>query len=277
MLARINGRHVLLIEDKTVTSDGDAKDKLRRYYDCVCDGKTGFGQVARDDIYPIYVKTGNYPRAERQKVEKAVDPRPRGYKVFDRRDFLGVLKDYRGMNVILVDYRGYLQCWEDDTESYRNWQAGGSEQWSWGSWEGFYGCLEDALGGDGEWGYVPPPGGFLGFWWGGSSKLPGGAEAYLQLEVVPGGKRNLCFKIRVEKGKKVPGDSTQGLREAILAVGGGRVKKPPKLKGGGRTMTVAVWANEWISFGRNGKIDPKRTVENLREAEGVLAKAVRNL
>lgn len=126
VLARLNGQHVLLIEDKTVSSDGDAKDKLRRGYDCVCDGKTGFGQVARNDIYPIYVKTGNYPRTERQKVEKAVDPSPRGYKLFDRRDFLDALKGYRGANAILVDYRDHLQCWENDTESYRNWHGGAS-------------------------------------------------------------------------------------------------------------------------------------------------------
>lgn len=266
VLIRVNGEHVFLIEDKIAAGDNEAK--LKRYYDCVSGGKTSFGPVARNDLYPTYLKTGSYQLAERQMVEKA------GYRFFDRRDFLGVLKGYRGVNAILVGYRDHLQCWEDDTESYRNWQAGGSEQWSWRSWEGFYGYLEAAH--DGDWGYVPPPGRFLGFWWDGSSKLPGGAEAYLQLEVVPGGKRDLCFKIRVEKGKKVPGDSAQGLHEAILAVGGGRAKKPPKLKGGGRTMTVAVWANEWLSFGRNGKIDIKRTVENLREAEGVLQDAARN-
>lgn len=275
MLARINGRHILLIEDKTVTSDADDEDKLRRYYDCVSGGQTGFGPVTHNDIYPIYLKTGNYQLAERQMVEKM------GYKFFDRRDFLGVLKAYRGANAILVDYRDHLQCWEDDTESYRNWLAGDSEQWSRSSWEGFCGQLEVALCHDaalGGWGFVPnKAGGFLGFWWGERGELPGGARVCLQLAVVPGGKRDLYFKIGVEKGKKVPGDLARRLGEAILAVGGGRVKKPKQFKGGGRTMTVAVWANEWLSFGKNGKIDLKRTVENLREAESVLQEAVRNL
>ena len=266
VLIRVNGEHVVLIEDKI--SAGDNEAKLKRYYDCVSGGKTSFGPVARNEIYPTYLKTGNYQLAERQMVEKA------GYKFFDRRDFLGVLKGYRGVNAILVDYRDHFQCWEDDTESYRNWQAGGSEQWSWRSWEGFYGCLEATLGGDAKWGYVPNPlGGFLSFLRGGS-KLPGGAEAYLQLEVVPGGKRDLCFKIGIEAGKVQP-DLARKLQKAIFDVGGDRVRKPKKLHLGG-TMTVAVWSNEWISFGRNGKIDLKRTVENLREAEGVLQGAVRN-
>lgn len=74
----------------------------------------------------------------------------------------------------------------------------------------------------------------------------------------------------------MPRDLAQRLGDAILAVSDGRVKKP-RLKGGVRTMTVAVWADEWLSFGKNGKIDPKRTVENLREAEGVLQEAVKRL
>ena len=286
VLARLNGQHVLLIEDKTVTSDGDAKDKLRGYYDCVCEGKTGFGQVARNDIYPIYVKTGNHPRTERQKVEKAVDPSPRGYKVFDRRDFLDAIEGYRGANAILVDYRDHLQCWENDTESYRNWHDSDARR-SWRPWEGFYRYLEDVLDGDAEWGYVHnPKGGFLGFWWG-RSKLPrGDAEVYLQLEVDPrteDGKHDICFKIGVKAGKVLI-DLARKWREEICKVGNESVSPRKKLKPG-VTMTVAVstrvpparpqWKNEWLSFDENGKIDLDRTVENLRKAESVLREAVK--
>ena len=149
---------------------------------------------------------------------------------------------------------------------------------SWRSWEGFYRYLEDALGGDAEWGYVHnPKGGFLCFSWGRSKlQLSGGdAEVYLQLEVDPrteDGKRDICFKIGVKAGK-VPIDLARKWREEICKVGNESVS-PRKLHPG-RTMTVAVWKNRWLSFDENGKIDLDRTVKNLRKAESVLREAVK--
>ncbi len=48
VLARINGKHVLLIEDKTGTKDHDKK--LSRYYHDVVRGSTQIGKVAKKHL-----------------------------------------------------------------------------------------------------------------------------------------------------------------------------------------------------------------------------------
>ena len=113
ILARINEKYVLLIEDKTVAKDRE--DKLERYYNAVITGETCFRKVVEKDIYPIYLKTGNQSLAEDKKIEKY------GYKLFHRKDFLKVLKKYSGSHPILVDFREYLQGIEGRTESYCKW------------------------------------------------------------------------------------------------------------------------------------------------------------
>ena len=41
----------------------------------------------------------------------------------------------------------------------------------------------------------------------------------------------------------------------------------------GKTMTVAMWASDWLAFDANGKFDLDQTVSNLKEAEDVLKQA----
>ena len=57
VLAHINDRYVLLIEDKRGTGAHD--DQLQRYWKAVAGGNTVLGPVDPDDVYPIYFKTGN--------------------------------------------------------------------------------------------------------------------------------------------------------------------------------------------------------------------------
>ena len=102
VLARIDGKHMLLIEDKTVTKDHGKQ--LQRYYDDVLGGGTKFGEVQERNLYPVYLKTGNQALADDRHVEKT-----RKYKVFNRADFLNVLKGYEGRNSILLDFRQHLQ------------------------------------------------------------------------------------------------------------------------------------------------------------------------
>ena len=68
VLARINGEHVLLIEDKTGT--GDHSDQLSRYYKNVVEGHTKLGKVAEENLRPIYFKTGNQSLADERRIEE---------------------------------------------------------------------------------------------------------------------------------------------------------------------------------------------------------------
>ena len=133
VLARVDGQHVLLIEDKTETVAHD--DQLRKYKGLVVDGKTAFENVDKNDLYPIYCKTGNYSLRDSQHAEG------QGYRVFDRNDFLKVLKQYGGRNEILLDFRCHLEQWEQDTASFEQWTVDG-ERTSRG-WEGFYRWIEE--------------------------------------------------------------------------------------------------------------------------------------
>ena len=264
VLARINGKHVLLIEDKTGTKDHSKQ--LERYYERVIKTDTPLGEVAKGHLYPIYFKTGNQALADDHRIEKTGC-----YKVFNRGDFLKVLKGYGGRNSILVDFRRHLQGLDDKTNSYAKW-TGDGERESWQAWEGFYRRLECELDSSTRrssgWGYVPNrSGGFLGFWW----WLSNEDEIYLQIE--GGGKgAKLCFK--VEAGE----DSDQQERlkwhwhKLILKAGGQQVVKPDVMRRG-QTMTVAWW-NDWLAFGKSGKLNVSGTVENLKRAEAVLKQAL---
>lgn len=270
VLARIDGRHVLLIEDKTDTKDHG--NQLSRYYNDVVKGRTQFGKVQKQDLYPVYFKTGNQPVADDRRIEGIEN-----YKVFNRQDILTVLDGYAGVNPILMDFRQYLQGLEDQTNSYLDWTLEAKRE-SWWAWEGFFRHLEcklDIKPGMGKWEYVPnQSGGFLGFWW----WLSEYDELYLQIEAQlrhdQATDARLCFKVETEEKSN---DRKQDLKwhwhERVLKAGRTRVEKPRVMRIG-NTMTVAWWTDDWMAFGKDGKLDICGTVENLKQAEIVLKAAI---
>lgn len=268
VLARINGQ-VLLIEDKTSTSDHSRQ--LKRYYDAVVEGKTGLGEVDKEKLFPIFLKTGNQSRAEEKRIEESVET-GKGYKVFNRKEFLEkALNDYKGSNPILTDFRAYLQAWEDDANSFNDWKEGERTKWSWNAWQGFFRRLEEELKGCRGWGYVPnPQGGFLGLWW--SVNDVEGGEVYLQLEIVTGkpAEQKLCFKVAVGN-KEDRGAMKDKWRKLVSDAGGDAVELPRTRSG--LTMTIAR-KKSWLAFDSNGRLDKEATVANLKKAEEVLAKAI---
>ena len=273
VLARINGKHVLLIEDKTQTDDHDRQ--LQRYYEAVRDKKTTLGVVDKDDIYPIYLKTGNQPLAVVQRIERIeIEGAKNKYKVFQRSDFLSVLNDYHGSNPILTDFKAYLQEMENDTDSFKYWKKAERKSWSWGSWQGFYRCLEEALTLKERsvwwsWGYVSnPSGGFLGFWWH-WIKPEGEDGLYLQLE---NDDAKLCFKVCIaDKDKRY---EMKDKWHKLISEAGEKFVYRPKVMRVGHTMTVAQW-KDWLAFDASDKLDIDKTVENLKAAEKVLEDAVK--
>ncbi len=271
VLARINGKQVLLIEDKTGTQDHSGQ--LKKYYDNVVGGGTKklSGKTAPEDIYPVYFKTGNQPLEADRRIEGV-----NGYRVFHRKNFLDVLNGYEGKNPILVDFRQYLQGLEDDTNGYKEWTRDKDSRRSWAAWEGLFRCLEEKKAGKiswNGWGYVAnPSGGFLGFWWA-PSGVDDTAPIYLLIENVNG---NLCLRVNAEKESK---EERQRLKwhwhDRIMQAGNRQkqqVDRPRRMSIGGH-MTVGIWKEDWLAFGQDDKLDIPGTVENLKQAESVLRAA----
>ena len=269
VLVRVNGQHVILIEDKTVTMDHC--NQLERYYGCVIEGETRLGIVPVNNLYPIYFKTGNQTIADDHRIENLSCGR--GWKIFNRSDFLTVLNDYSGRNAILVEYRQYLQILENETNSFIEWK-GEDKRECWLAWEGFFRHLERKLEDDARrdlgWGYVHnKSGGFLGFWWHPSDS----DRIYLQIE---GGSNNakLCFKVdATEETSERKQELKWYWHDRIIAFGKQQVMRPKVLRIG-NTMTVAWWSEEWLAFDTTGKLDVAATVENLMQAESILKRAV---
>ena len=262
VLARINKKQVLLIEDKTGTKDHSGQ--LKRYYDHVAGGDTELGNIASEDIYPIYLKTGNQPRADDRRIENTIEGVD-GYRVFHRKDFLRVLNGYKGKNPILVDFRQYLQDREDDTNGYKDWSK--DSPTSPATWEGFFRCLECELG-DADWDYVNnPSGGFMGFWW----DPFGDYTIYLQIE----NDEKLCFKVNAEgKSNEEKKQLKWDWHDRIMQAGNRQRQQidKPRVMRIGNTMTVGIWREDWMAF-KNGKLDIPGTVKNLKQAESVLRAA----
>ena len=270
VLARVSPNHVLLIEDKTGTSDHG--DQLRRYFEHVINGRTQLRNVSEESVYPIYLKTGNQPRCKDRQIEQVTEGFYRPYKVFRRNDFLDVLCAYGGTHHALIEFRDYLERRECSTKSFSHWKKDKRSEWSWESWEGFYRYLEDTLGA-GDWSNVSnPSGGFLGFCW---SFIRvngnGGPQIYLQLEASLQNNRHLlCFKV-CDAVKERQHELKRNWHERFLEAGGGKVVKPPVMRAG-KTMTVGHWKGEWLAF-HNGTIDLSGTVANLNVAEQIVRRA----
>ena len=271
ILARINERHVILIEDKIDRMDGDGQ--LEGYYGDVVEGHTQFGNVDPGDLYPVYLKTGNQPLLDDRRIEEIEN-----YKVFNRRDFLDVLEGCDGCNSTLRDFRKHLQEWEDETNSYRHWTQDAMRNPFWRAWEGFFRRLEREIdnnerwiGRRPQWEYVNAMAGqFPVFWW----NLPDINEQYLQIEARPSQEARLCFKVNASE---TPEDQRAARRERwtqrVMLVDSSRVVGP-NYPGVGNTMTFAWW-QEWMAFGHDDKLDVSRTVENLKRAAKVLTEAIR--
>ncbi len=291
VLARINRKYVLLIEDKTTS--GDHSDQLRRYYEAVRGGKTALKGVAEENLHPIYLKTGNQSGRKNQEIEG----HQYGYRIFHRQDFLDVLETYKGQNATLVDFRDYLQDWEDQTNAFQEWRIGAEKKdrngWSWRSWEGFCGFLEQHKTGLGiaGWNYVSnPSGGFLACWWDvGRYEVEDDSgykmKIYLQIEVGPATgdtleDRKLCLKLNSDRygEERIPGEVREKLRRAIETADGQGHYELARLGKLGYSMTLAKWnrggEDGWLAFGNDGKLDGDATVGNLKQAEEFLVGAI---
>ncbi len=276
----VDGRHVLLIEDKTNTGAHD--NQLERCISSVLEGKTCFKNVTEDTLWPIYCRTGNHSLKHRQHAEQ------QGYAVFDRTDFLNVLRTYQGTNEILIDFRRHLERWQEETDSFMEWTEyswgvkrtkGGSErsdrsQWAKHGWEGLYRYIEEHLLKD------------SGDYWEPLGSIVGG---YNCLSIEPAEtSSSSSFALWIEEnrisfrlyGAKrwvcVEGQNREKEHwaKAFVEQGGEWPSRPRNLKATKtKPMCVAEW-RDWLEFRDDGKLDLDGSVKNIREAKRVLLETI---
>ena len=280
VVARINREYALLIEDKT--DSGRHSGQLEKYHALALNNKIQVWDETNnewapimpsptpDKLFPIFFKTGNMSHAEKRAIEEIELSPP--YRVFERQDFLEVLKGCdQNASEILAAFLDYLQELEEQS---RSWKKKPLCDWHWHGWEGLFRCLEEKL--KAGWSYVPnPSGGFLGLWW--HRKNVGGDDVYLQIE-----QEKLCFKIAVGDAKR-RSERRRYWHDRIVAAGkaaGMKIAKPARF-GSGQHMTVARlvgddgWQDrDWRQAGTDGKLDLAATLVVLRQAEKVLDAAV---
>lgn len=274
VLARVDGHHVLLIEDKTDTGAHD--DQLDRYRTTVLNGETVFGKVANDDLFPIYVKTGNHSLKDRQHAED------HDYAVFDRADFLRVLDGYDGPNPILLDFRDHLRRWQQETDSFRRWtedalanpgEEGGPSRLG---WEGLYRCIEEncLAKADGDWGALTTQ---VGSYWGIWIEPPEtGRDSSFALWIE---ENRISFRLY---GSTRGTPSVKGMNRekaywanAFTESSDGWLTKPSRFAATKtKPMCVAEWQG-WLAFGDDGRLDMDETIQNLNWAMKILRSTIK--
>lgn len=242
ILAIINEKYAILIEDKTFTSEHSGQ--LERYLEEV---KTNV--VTRDCIpLPIYYKI--VEQSNHRSIHKA------DYQLFTRQEMIKILEhdDWKlPKNAILADYLQHLKRLDDEINSYKTLPVA---KWTTFSWQGFYRDLQDVL--DGKWGYVANArGGFWGFWWGKEKKL----NYYLQLE-----QTILKAKIKSKSKQKL---DLKTYRDQVMndVLTDSKNRKlslaPPKVLRIGKTMTIAH-RQDYLQLFPDGCIDMEATIRELQ-------------
>ncbi|WP_419393913.1 PD-(D/E)XK nuclease family protein [Cytobacillus praedii] len=241
ILAIVNNKYAILVEDKTFTKDHS--NQLMRYRDAV------------KKEYPALIQLPIYYKISDQSHYRS--PESAGYIPFKRKMMLEILK--RGIkngvqHPIFVDYYRHLQQLENKISAFRSKPI---EEWDAFAWQGFYQELQKEI--NGNWGYVSnKKGGFWGFWW--KSAM---FEPYsLQLE-----QRRLCVKMKAaEIEDKVPLRSAKKALKYILESSENRdlfLQKPSRLRTG-KTMTIAERDN-YLYTKSDGTIDMDRIIEELKK------------
>lgn len=239
VLAIINEKYAILIEDKTFTSEHSGQ--LERYLEEV---KTNV--VTRDYIpLPIYYKI--VEQSNHRSIHKA------GYQLFTRQEMIKILEhdDWKiPKNAILADYLQHLKRLDDDINSYKTLPVA---KWTMFSWQGFYCDLQDVL--DGKWGYIANArGGFWGFWWKGNKQQ----NHYWQLE-----ETVLRAKIEAKANDDVKAYRDTCISSLLKDSSEFNLNlKQPKRVSTGKNMTIAYREN-YLQFQENGLLDFEKTVFEL--------------
>jgi hypothetical protein len=177
-------KYIIVIEDKTFTKNHSGQ--LKRY-------KETIEELHKEckNIRYIYYKT-----EDQSSYKEITDAKSDAkYKLFLRKDILGILNQYKGNNLIVCSYRDYLQNIENEYLSYKTQVI---SQFKGRGWYGFYQHLVENLKISKDyqsWGYVPNArGGFYGLWFD-FTETNKGFKLYLQCECQNDGTNVLRFRV----------------------------------------------------------------------------------
>lgn len=251
VLCIVNNKYPIIIEDKTNTKNHG--DQLERYYKQIKSRK----EFDDNNIMCIYFKTYDQSCYDEIKKNK--------YKVFLRKEILDVLNSFPTENIIINDYKEYLQKIEDDVNSY---QVRIFDEWYYDSWKGFFIQLKYELKG-GNWGYVSnPSGGFLAYWFNWQDIEESQVEIYMQIEYHYKQNLNkfnikLSNKNKVKIDKKITNKYMYGEKSVIKEYKNFKFIKPKKISYG-KTMTIAELDGSFIIENEDKTVNIYKTVENIK-------------
>ena len=240
ILAIINKRFAIMIEDKTFTSDHSGQ--LERYFHEI---QSDFSTKDYQPL-PIYYKI--IEQSNYESVQTA------GYKIFTRKQMIDILESHDRevpMNSILSDYLRHLKRLDKSLDSYKSLPV---KEWTAFSWQGFYRDLQNRL--DGKWGYVSNPnGGFWGFWWKGHENQ----IHYWQLE-----EALLKAKIEVDANPDIKTYRDECMADLLEQSNLHNLYLVrPKYIRTGKTMTIAK-RDDYLCLNEEGILDFEKTVAELR-------------
>lgn len=278
VLVEINHRTLLIIEDKTESSEHSGQ--IARYLEKAASRRYSHGAQWQEHL-AIYVKTGNESR-------RRLPASAHGH--FMRKDLLRVLEHGgESGNDVVEEFRQHLRAMEEETSSFGTKEI---DRWTYRAWQGLFMELEgwlyttrtSAKDEDWwlDWNYVPnQEGGFLGFWWHWRTLEEHQCDLYLQIHHPANSADGSTpdFFIRAERWERDQHiDSKQlwevwehleraaGQREA----GGLHISKAGRFRAG-KSAAVArlrfAGANEsFLATDAHGMIDMATTQSRLQEA-----------
>lgn len=252
VLCTVNEIYPIIIEDKANTKNHGTQ--LEDYIEVIKKEK----KYLDENIMKIYFKTFD------QSCYKEIEDNK--YKVFLRKEILDVLKSYATDNIIVNDYKEYLQEMEDNINSYK---VKTFNNWNYDSWKGFFIRLKEELN-HGNWGYVSNPnGGFLGFWFNWRDTENTQTEIYMQIEYHHKQKSNkfnikLSNKDKVKIDKNIAEKYMHGEKRVIKEHVDFKFIRPRKISFG-KTMTIAELEQDFIILNKDNTVDIDRTIKKIKE------------
>jgi hypothetical protein len=243
--AKVNNEYLLIIEDKTATSEHS--NQLQKYRET---GADWCKEEKHRQMVCVYLRTGSESGCALKKIEE------QGFAVFGRREFLRILGERDITNQIFTDFREHLQMLEDSENQFLTKPIG---DWRDPEWRGFYQALEGKRGPI-NWSYVPNQSG--GFW---NAVLNwhemDDCYAYMQIEQGP-----LCFKVgEISKDHKAV---RSRYSDAFMKYCGDKdgIRRPKRF-GCGTYMTIAC-VDRAVWLGSDGSlVDTEKVNARLRDYE----------
>ncbi len=252
--AEINGKYLLIIEDKTVT--GAHSNQLQIYRERA----TAWCAENSFQLVCVYLKTGSESASILEKV------RQQGFTVFGRRDFLEILNYSLVTNHIFIDFKERLQALEDEESQFSKKPI---KEWGDPDWKGFYQILEK-LRPVVKWGYVPTP---LGGFWNAILKWHEIKDCCPFVQIEQG---QLSFKVgEIYENQSETRNHYHGIFMAHC-VGKSEIRRPDRF-GKGVTMTIAVVDRvNWLGDD-DSLVDMNKVVTRLNEYENLYSQMIEKL